>query len=503
LLTCVPATEDLEKLTALLQKEVHEMGEVICRQGNIGDNFYIIASGEVSVRKATTVTDTGMVNNQSTTTTTTTEELVAVLKQGDFFGEQALLRDDVRQATCYATTKVITLTLGREDFITLMGTVDDLLASAGSDSDRKDGATSQGGNSPVAGGESKGGHGSVKSNEVDKALNEQQQTVYKLEDFEIGRTLGCGAFGRVKVCKLIQTETYYAIKCQSKMQIVRSKLQTHVVNEVTIMRMLDNNPFIIKLFTTMQDNKYVYFVTELLQGGELFTYLRDTKRLQEQTARFFAASVICAFQALHAKSIAYRDLKPENIVMCANGYVKLIDLGLAKQVLGGKTYTLCGTPDYLAPEVILNEGICILFIHAVSCTIIIPRLVMTGHDVAVDYWALGVLIYEMVIGLPPFYAKDPIEVYEKILTGEVRIHSSLSPNLGDFLKKLLILKQSKRLGTGRGGIQSIMKQKWFSSFDWARLQDLSMVAPYIPVLSGADDVSQFDKFDEVPDPVRG
>jgi serine/threonine protein kinase len=128
---------------------------------------------------------------------------------------------------------------------------------------------------------------------------------------------------------------------------------------------------------------------------------------------------------------------------------------------------------------------------------------MTGHDVAVDYWALGVLIYEMVIGLPPFYAKDPIEVYEKILTGEVRIHSSLSPNLGDFLKKLLILKQSKRLGTGRGGIQSIMKQKWFSSFDWARLQDLSMVAPYIPVLSGADDVSQFDKFDEVPDPVRG
>jgi CRP-like cAMP-binding protein len=154
----------LEKLTALLQKEVHEMGEVICRQGNIGDNFYIIASGEVSVRKATTVTDTGMVNNQSTTTTTTTEELVAVLKQGDFFGEQALLRDDVRQATCYATTKVITLTLGREDFITLMGTVDDLLASAGSDSDRKDGATSLGGNSPVAGGECKSGLVSVKYN---------------------------------------------------------------------------------------------------------------------------------------------------------------------------------------------------------------------------------------------------------------------------------------------------------------------------------------------------
>jgi serine/threonine protein kinase len=446
------------------------MGEVIVRQGNVGDNFYIIASGEVSVRKMVTPTSP--------------EELVATLKTGDYFGEQALLRDDVRQATCYANTKVITLNLNREDFITMMGSMEDLLAvSTGRTTPTTGAATAK----------------AVGTNEDAKTLSETASAsqitlsasassaslplsarVYRLEEFSLGRTLGCGAFGRVKVCKLLETGTSYAIKCQSKLQIVSHKLEQHITNEVNIMRMIDNHPFIIKLFTTLQDNKYIYFVTELLHGGELFTYLRDTKRIPEQSARFYASSVIVAFQALHLKSIAYRDLKPENIVMTSTGYVKLIDLGLAKQVLSRKTYTLCGTPDYLAPEIILNEG----------------------HDISVDYWALGVLIYEMVVGLPPFYAKDPIEVYEKILSGDVRIHSSLSTNLGDLIRKLLVIKPNKRLGTGKSsGIALIMKQKWFSSFDWVHLQDCTMAAPYIPVLSNLDDVSHFDHFDEVPDPV--
>ena len=165
--------------------------------------------------------------------------------------------------------------------------------------------------------------------------------------------------------------------------------------------------------------------------------------------------------------------------MTSTGYIKLVDLGLAKQVLGGKTYTLCGTPDYLAPEVILNEG----------------------HDTAVDYWALGVLIYEMVVGLPPFFAQDPIEVYERILSCDVKFHSSLSNNLADMLKKLLTIKQSKRLGSSKSGVSLLMKQKWYSSFDWNGLKNMTMTAPFVPTIKSTDDVSNFDTFEELELPV--
>lgn len=160
--------------------------------------------------------------------------------------------------------------------------------------------------------------------------------------------------------------------------------------------------------------------------------------------------------------------------MDVNGYVKLVDFGLAKQLLSGKTWTLCGTPDYLAPEIILNEG----------------------HDLAVDYWALGVLIFEMVVGAPPFYAEDPMEVYEKILSGNPAMPSFFTRNLSDLLKKLLRSQQGKRLGNTRGGTAAVIKHKWFSSFDWAGLENAEMKPPYKPSISSKDDVSNFDQFDE-------
>lgn len=239
------------------------------------------------------------------------------------------------------------------------------------------------------------------------------------------------------------------------------------------MRKIDH-PFIAKLYTALQDSKYLYFVLELLLGGELFTHLRNRGKLSEQTARFYAATVTYAFSTLHAKRIAYRDLKPENLVMDSRGYVKLVDFGLAKQLLSGKTWTLCGTPDYLAPEIILNEG----------------------HDLAVDYWAMGVLIFEMVVGAPPFYAEDPMEVYEKILSGNPAMPTFFTRNLSDLIKKLLRSQQGKRLGNTRGGTAAVIKHKWFSSFDWAGLETCEMKAPYKPNVSSKDDTTNFDQFDE-------
>merc|ERR1712000_114408 len=229
-----------------------------------------------------------------------------------------------------------------------------------------------------------------------------------------------------------------------------------------------------KLYCALQDTRNIYFVLELLQGGEFFTYLQKVGRLSEAKACFYAASVVSAFTALHSKKIAYRDLKPENMVMDAKGFVKIVDLGLAKQIMSGKTWTMCGTPDYLAPEIILNEG----------------------HDCSVDYWALGVLIYEMVTGWPPFYADEPMKTYEKIVACAVSFPVYITRQLSDLVSKLLTTQPGKRLGNLKGGINDIMKHKWFASFDWAGLDALTIPAPYVPTIKDATDVSNFDNYDD-------
>ncbi len=427
---------ELEKMTITLERENFGPGDAIIRQGNTGDHFYIISSGDVGVFK----------------TVDGNEEKQVTLTTGGYFGEKALLSEDVRSASCIAESKVTCLTLAREDFIDMMGTIDDMVGK---------GKTEEPTQAAVDGDEKK----------EEFAMN------VKLEELNISSTLGCGAFGRVKLCK-DSGDNFYALKCQAKTAIVESGLEEHVLNEMRVMRKV-NHPLIAKLYVALQDDKYIYFLLELLQGGELFTHLRSKGKLAEQSARFYAASVVYAFATLHAKKIAYRDLKPENLVMDNNGYTKLVDFGLAKQLISGKTWTLCGTPDYLAPEIILNEG----------------------HDLAVDYWALGVLIFEMVVGAPPFYAEEPMDVYEKILGGNPAMPSFFTRNLSDLIKKLLRQQQGKRLGNTRGATAAVIKHKWFSSFDWAGLETNEMKAPYKPTIQTKDDVSNFDKFDdaEVPE----
>ncbi len=323
---------------------------------------------------------------------------------------------------------------------------------------------------------------------------------HELKDLKILGTLGIGAFGRVKLVKSIKgssseanldsvpkkdiesndstasksscrgsSSRTYALKILTKTSIVESGLQDHVLTEKNIMEEL-HHPFILDFYGAMQDDKYIYFLLEVLLGGELFKFLRAENQFPETWSKFYAASVLLAFRDIHSKKIAYRDLKPENLVLDSNGFLKLVDFGLAKKVDSGKTWTLCGTPDYLAPEVILNEG----------------------HDWAVDYWALGVLIFEMTAGSPPFYADDPMEVYEKILSGHVAIPSHFSRGLSDLVKKLLRTYQSKRLGRTKGGTAAVMKHKWFSGFDWDTLMNKTMNVPIQPKVKHDEDMSNFD-----------
>jgi len=230
-----------------------------------------------------------------------------------------------------------------------------------------------------------------------------------LSDLCIKRTLGVGAFGRVKLVKHKQSGLNYALKCLSKKDLVENKFEENIINEKNILAELDH-PFISRFCGAFQDQKQIYFLLEVLIGGELLTYLNKETLFPESWSRFYAASVIAAFSQIHSKKIAYRDLKPENMVLDSLGYVKIVDFGLAKKI-EDKTYTFCGTQDYVAPEIILE----------------------LGHGIGVDYWALGIFIYEMSSGVTPFESDSPENVEANIIAGKYNVPSHFSKSLADLL----------------------------------------------------------------------
>jgi len=426
--------EQLEQLALSFEREVFDDGEIIIRQGTVGDHFYIIENGSVGVF--------------SEGADEITQNKVSELGVGKCFGERALLSADLRAATCISQGSSSVLSLGRDDFIALMGSVDECMVT-----DHLAAETTTG----VPG----------------SALLDMN-----LQDLQVTAILGMGAFGCVKMCFNPNSSTYYALKCQAKSMIVENELEDHVLNEMRIMTQI-NDPFVVKLYAAMQDERYLYFCMELLQGGELYAYMQGKGTLVERDCRFYASSVILALNAMHEKKIAYRDLKPENLVFDERGYVKLVDLGLAKFIPAGKTWTICGTPDYIAPEIILHEG----------------------HNHAVDCWAIGILIYEMLTGTTPFADSDAMKVYQNILKHDIRIPNSFSKDVADIVKKLLHAQQSKRFGTLKGGLTACMKHKWLANFNFNELIAGKQKAPYVPKIAGKDDISNFGSFDDVADPV--
>lgn len=190
-------------------------------------------------------------------------------------------------------------------------------------------------------------------------------------------------------------------------------------------------------------------------GGELFTWLRKNKRFSEKTAKFFACEILLAIEYMHSKNVIFRDLKPENVLIDETGHVKLADFGFAKTVKD-KTWTMCGTPEYLAPEVILG----------------------TGHDKAVDYWAFGVLLYEMLAGYPPFYGRESqMEIYTKIVSGKYAFPSFISKTAKDLIKKLLAKNKMKRLGNLKDGVADIKAHKFFDGVNWEKVVKKKTVSP--------------------------
>ena len=251
-----------------------------------------------------------------------------------------------------------------------------------------------------------------------------QGTLIHLSDLELLTTLGVGTFGRVHLCRLhsdIQGEVF-ALKVMKKTVVLRLKQVEHVSNEKSILQLI-NSPFVPRLYACFQSSCCLYLLSEFVVGGELFKRLRSEGAFPNDVALFYVTEIVCAFTYLHSNSIAYRDLKPENVLIDSEGHLKLVDFGFAK-VIPDKTYTLCGTPEYLAPESIEHQG----------------------HNHSVDWWALGIFIYEMLAGSPPFYDDNPYSLYQKILQCHYDIPGHFLQEAADLITQLLDTNRFTRLG---------------------------------------------------------
>jgi serine/threonine protein kinase len=233
-----------------------------------------------------------------------------------------------------------------------------------------------------------------------------------------------------------------ALKCLKKTEIIRLKQIEHVKSEKSILHRI-NHPYIVNLKGTFQSPTHVFMLLDYACGGELFTLLRREGRFANDVALFFAVEIILAFEYLHASDIAYRDLKPENLLIDKDGHVKITDFGFAK-VVNDKTFTLCGTPEYLAPEIIQSKG----------------------HNKAVDWWALGVLVFEMLAGYPPFYDDNPIGIYQKIMDGYYEFPPHIEPKARDLIRSFLCADKTLRMGCSPSGPDEIKNHKWFRGVDW-------------------------------------
>ncbi|CAD7698152.1 unnamed protein product [Ostreobium quekettii] len=225
----------------------------------------------------------------------------------------------------------------------------------------------------------------------------------KFGELEPLQTIGTGSFSRVRLVRNNNNGKYCALKSLKKAHLMKLKQVEHVISEKKILGEV-HHPFIANLISTYQDAQCVYMLLEYVPGGELFYHLKKAGRFGVSTVRFYVAGIAVVLEHLHAQNIVYRDLKPENIMIDTNGYLKVTDFGFAKKVYD-RTWTLCGTPEYLAPEVIQSRG----------------------HGRGVDWWGLGVMMFELLAGYPPFHHENPFVIYQRILEGRVDFPKHFDP----------------------------------------------------------------------------
>uniref|UniRef100_A0A8D0GAR5 protein kinase C n=1 Tax=Sphenodon punctatus TaxID=8508 RepID=A0A8D0GAR5_SPHPU len=304
-------------------------------------------------------------------------------------------------------------------------------------------------------------------------LQPQQRFQFSLQDFRCCAVLGRGHFGKVLLAEYKNTNEMFAIKALKKGDIVARDEVDSLMCEKRIFETVNSvrHPFLVNLFACFQTKDHVCFVMEYAAGGDLMMHIH-TDVFSEPRAVFYAACVVLGLQYLHEHKIVYRDLKLDNLLLDTEGFVKIADFGLCKEGMGfgDRTSTFCGTPEFLAPEVLTE----------------------TSYTRAVDWWGLGVLIYEMLVGESPFPGDDEEEVFDSIVNDEVRYPRFLSTEAISIMRRLLRRNPERRLGAGEKDAEDVKKHHFFRLMDWNALLAKKVKPPFVPTVRGREDVSNFD-----------
>ncbi|KAM4751332.1 serine/threonine-protein kinase N1 isoform 2-T2 [Anableps anableps] len=306
------------------------------------------------------------------------------------------------------------------------------------------------------------------------SVSRQKKGPLSLQDFRLIAVLGRGHFGKVLLSEYKKTGTMYAIKALKKGDIIARDEVESLMCEKRIFEIVNmsHHPFLVNLFACFQTPEHVCFVMEYTAGGDLMMHIH-TDVFTEPRAVFYAACVVLGLQFLHDHKIVYRDLKLDNLLLDMDGYVKIADFGLCKEGMGygDRTSTFCGTPEFLAPEVLTD----------------------TSYTRAVDWWGLGVLIYEMLVGESPFPGDDEEEVFDSIVNDEVRYPRFLSTEAIGIMRRLLRRNPERRLGSGEKDAEEVKKQPFFRNMDWEALLQRKVPPPFVPSIRSKEDVSNFDE----------
>ncbi|KAL8985935.1 MAG: hypothetical protein Q9177_004300 [Variospora cf. flavescens] len=312
------------------------------------------------------------------------------------------------------------------------------------------------------------GTGSVK---IGVNFVENRHRTLKIEDFELLKVVGKGSFGKVMQVMKRDTHRIYALKTIRKAHIISRSEVAHTLAERSVLAQI-NNPFIVPLKFSFQSPEKLYLILAFVNGGELFHHLQREQRFDINRSRFYTAELLCALECLHGFNVVYRDLKPENILLDYSGHIALCDFGLCKLDMKDedRTNTFCGTPEYLAPELLLGQG----------------------YNKTVDWWTLGVLLYEMLTGLPPYYDENTNEMYRKILSEPLHFPGPeiVPPIAKDLLSQLLDRNPERRLGAK--GPSEIKAHSFFNSIDWRKLLQRKYDPTFKPSVVDALDTANFD-----------
>jgi len=292
-----------------------------------------------------------------------------------------------------------------------------------------------------------------------------------LEDFDLLKVLGKGGFGKVMLVRKKGTTDIYAMKVLKKEAVIRRNQVAHTKTETHILKQI-RHPFLTRMYFAFQSEGKLYMVLNYLPGGELFYRLKREGRFSVERVRLYTSEIALGLGHLHSLDMIYRDLKPENILLDEVGHICLTDFGLSKESVStpNAARTFCGTPEYLAPEIL--QGV--------------------GHGKAVDWWSLGTLVFEMLTGLPPFYSRNINHMYEKILKAELRCPSYLPPDVKNMIEHLLIRDPLRRLGSGPGDVKELETHQFFQTMDFQKVYQKSLTPIYKPNIGGETDTANFD-----------